>query len=106
MIRTAVAMLLLTVPAAAAEPDAIRKAATFYASFDEDVRGDFGGSLVASTRTNHPTEKGQFVFEKGVDAKALKIAPGKGVSGGALEITGPPARGGWAHFPAKGNLAF
>lgn len=106
MTRTAVAVLLLAVPASAAEPDAVRKAATFYASFDEELRGDFGGSPVARTRFNHPTEKGKFTFEDGTDAKAFKVVAGKGVSGGALEVSGAPARGGWAHFPAKGNLAF
>ena len=56
---------LLLSTARADEPD-IRKAVTFYASFDEAVKGDFGGGdLNAGTRFPHPTEKGQFVFEKG-----------------------------------------
>ena len=61
----AAALFLITSgPAAEPDPDAIRKAVTFYASFDEEVRGDRGGGqLTADTRTNHPTEKGKFVVE-------------------------------------------
>ena len=93
-------------PGRADEP-AVRKAVTFYASFDESVKGDAGaGALDAGTRFPHSTEKGQFVFEKGIDATVLKVAKGKGVAGGALEATGPPAKNGWLYFPAKGNLAY
>ena len=105
MTRAILAALLLAIPASAAEPDAVRKAATFYASFDEGVRGDFGGSPDASTRYNDPNKKGAFVIEPGVDAKVLKVAPGKGVAGGALDVTDLLPRGGRAYFPAKGNLA-
>ena len=64
----------------------LAKAVTLYASFDSEVKGDFGGGeLTLSTRFNHKTEKGVFVFEKGFPQKAFRIAPGKGISGGALE---------------------
>ena len=103
-------LLLAAAPpgtAADADPKAIRAAATFYASFDEAVAGDAGGgALVPSTRYAHPTEKGQFVVEKGYDAKALRIAKGKGVSGGALDAVALQPRNGRLFFPAKGNLAF
>jgi hypothetical protein len=80
---------------------------TFYASFDEALRGDFGGGgLELSTRRNHPTEKGAFVFEEGFPADAFRIAPGKGVSGGALEAVDVLPGNGRIHFPAKGNLAY
>src|SRR5262249_56248400 len=60
-------------PAADADPAAVRKAVSFYASFDDQVAGDLGGGgLALSTRTNHPTEKGQFVFEKGFDPKVFR----------------------------------
>lgn len=90
-----------------ADEAAVRKAVTFYASFDEAVKGDVGGGdLTAGTRFPHPTEKGQFVFEKGFDGTAIKVAKGKGVAGGALEATGVLPKGGWLYFPAKGNLAY
>ncbi len=97
--------------AAFAEQDAtessLRKAALLYASFDEAVRADYGdGELTLATRFNHPTEKGKFVFEKGFDAKVFQIAKGKGVRGGALEVTDVLPRNGRIFFPAKGNLAY
>src|SRR5262249_3608402 len=87
--------------------DGLLKAVTLYASFDEDLRADFGGGERSlSTRSNHPTEKGKFVFEKGFDAKAFRVAKGKGVAGGCLEATDVLPRNGRIFFPAKGNLAF
>src|SRR5207244_8773303 len=73
----------------------------------EQVKGDFGGGeLTLATRFNHPTEQGKFVFEKGFDAKVFRIAPGKGVHGGALEVVDVLPRNGRIFFPAKGNLAY
>lgn len=83
------------------------RAATFYASFDEAVRGDFGGGAIElSTRSNHKTEKGEFVFQKGYPAHAFRIAPGKGTSGGALEAVDVLPDNGRIFFPAKGNIAY
>ncbi len=91
------------------DPDAaaaLRKAATFYASFHEEVRGDAGGGeLTPGTRFNHATEPGQFVFERGIDRKTFHIAK-TGVAGGALEATDVLPRNGRIYFPAKGNLAY
>lgn len=85
----------------------LRKAVTFYASFDAAVKGDIGGGeLTLSTRTNHRTEKGAFVFEKGFPAKAFRIASGKGVSGGALEAVDVLPDNGRIFFPARGNIAY
>lgn len=82
-------------------------AVTFYASFDEAAEGDFGGGdLTLGTRSNHETEKGQFVFERGFDANVLRIVEGQGVQGGALEATGVLPRNGRIFFPAKGNLPY
>jgi hypothetical protein len=90
-----------------ADEAAVRKAVTFYASFDEAVKGDVGGGeLNLGTRYPHPTEKGQYVFEKGINASVMKIAPGKGVAGGAFEATDVVPKNGWLYFPAKGNLAY
>lgn len=86
---------------------ALWMAATFYASFDEAVRGDFGGgSLAPSTRFNHETEAGRFVFESGIDGAKFRIAPGKGIHGGALEAVDVLPRNGRIFFPLKDNLAF
>lgn len=85
----------------------LREAATFYASFDESVAGDFGrGGLQASTRSDHPTQQGAFVFEPGFDARVFRIAPGRGVSGAALEVLDVLPRRGRLFFPAQGNLAY
>ena len=83
------------------------RAVTFYASFDTEVKGDFGGGeLTLSTRFNHKTEKGAFVFEKGFSQKAFRIAPDKGISGGALEAVDVLPDNGRIFFPAKGNIAY
>ncbi len=83
------------------------KAVTFYASFDTAVKGDFGGGeLTLSTRSNHKTEQGVFVFEKGFPEKAFRIAPGKGISGGALEAVDVLPDNGRIFFPAKENIAY
>jgi len=83
----------------------ILKSVTFYASFDSALKGDFGGGeLNLSTRTNHKTEKGAFVFEKGFPA--FRIAPGKGVSGGALEAVDVLPDNGRIFFPARGNISY
>ena len=98
---------VLAVDADGADEQAIRKAVTLYASFDEAVRADRGGGeLTLSTRSNHPTEPGKFVFAKGFDAKAFRVAKGKGVSGGALEAVDVLPNNGRIFFPAKGNIAF
>jgi hypothetical protein len=83
-LRFSLALVVFGLPAATGRADeaAVRKAVTFYASFDEAVKGDFGGGdLEAGTRYPHPTEKGQVIFQKGIDATVLKVAKGKGVSG-------------------------
>jgi hypothetical protein len=91
----------------AGDAKGLLKAVTFYASFDDDVRGDVGGGkLTFDTRFNHPTEKGEFVYEKGFDAKAFRIAKSKGIAGGALEAVDVLPRNGRIFVPAKGNLAF
>src|SRR5437879_9177041 len=100
--------LPLAAPAGDKKADSLLlKAVTFYASFDDGPKGDFGGGdLTLSTRFNHPTEKGKFVFEKGFDSKVFRIARGKGVHGGALEVVDVLPRNGRIFFPAKGNLAY
>src|SRR5207247_901473 len=83
------------------------KAVTLYASFDEEVKADKGGGdLTFATRTNHLTEKGKYVFKKGFDAKAFRIAKGKGIAGGCLEAVDVLPDNGRIFFPAKGNIAY
>jgi hypothetical protein len=104
---SSIGLLLLTVPGADVDEAALRKAVTFYASFDEAVKGDFGGGdLTVSTRFNHETEQGQFVFEKGFNTAVFCIAAGRGVQGGALECRDVLPRNGRIFFPARGNVAF
>jgi concanavalin A-like lectin/glucanase superfamily protein len=101
--------LLLGVILMAAAPrdeESLIKAATFYASFDDAVKADFGGGeLTLSTRFPHKTEKGVFVFEKGYPEKSYRISEGRGNAGGALEAVDVPADSGRIFFPAKGNIA-
>ncbi len=83
------------------------KAVSFYASFDEEVKGDMGGGqLTPDTRFNHPTEAGRFVVEKGFNQDVFRIAKEKGIAGGALEAVDVLPRNGRIFFPAKGNLPF
>jgi hypothetical protein len=85
----------------------LRSAAILYASFDEAVKADLAnGESILSTRFNHETEKGKFVFEKSFDAKVFRVAKGKGVQGGALEAVDVLPRNGRIFFPAKKNIAF
>jgi hypothetical protein len=102
-------IVLAVAPIPAADPDeaGLRKAVTLYASFDEALKADVGGGdLTLWTRSNDDKEKGKFLYEKGVDAKAFKIAKDKGVAGGCLEATDVLPKNGRIYFPAKGNIAF
>jgi concanavalin A-like lectin/glucanase superfamily protein len=101
------ALGVLLLAAARADEKDLRQAVTFYASFDEAVKADFGGGdLALSTRSNHKTEKGAFVVEKGFPEKAFRIAAGKGIAGGALEAVDVLPDNGRIFFPARGNIAF
>lgn len=106
------ALLVMATPNISAQsarinPDALRRTVTFYASFDEAVRGDFGGGeLNLRTRFNHATEPGQFVFTNSFDASVFRIARGKGISGGALDCADVLPRNGRIFFPAQGNIAY
>ena len=100
-------ILLLAILLLPTGNEELLKAVTFYASFDAAVKGDFGGGeLTLSTRTNHRTEKGVFVYDKGFSEKAFRIAPGQGVAGGALEAVDTLPENGRIFFPAKGNVPY
>jgi len=90
-----------------ADGDALRKAVTFYASFDEALVGDFGnGGKSLGTRFDSATTKGAFEFEPGYDPRVFKVAKAKGIQGGALEATAALPRRGRIFFPAKDNISF
>ncbi len=94
-------------PAPMSVRKSLRDAVSFYASFDESLRGDFGrGEMSLSTRFDSGTEKGAFDFEPGFDPRLFRIAKLRGVHGGALEVTGVLPRRGRVFFPAKGNIAY
>jgi predicted neuraminidase len=85
----------------------LRRAVTFYASFDEEPKGDLGGGdLNLRTRFNHETEPGKFVFTNGFDAAVFRVARDQGISGGALECVDVLPRNGRIFFPAQGNIAY
>jgi hypothetical protein len=88
-------------------PQTLAPRVHFYASFDEEVRGDFGrGDLAPQTRFDHPTGAGGFEFVPGYDPEVLRIARGQGIVGGALEGLGVLPRRGRVFFPAAGNLPY
>jgi hypothetical protein len=85
----------------------ILAAVSLYASFDERVAADFGGGELAfSTRMNHETEAGKFVFQPGFDVRVFQIAKGQGISGGALSPQDVLPRNGRIFLPAKGNIGY
>ena len=90
---------------APADARGLRQAASFYASFDAEVRGDFGGGeLTPSTRIT--LDKQKYGIKAGADPRVFRIARGKGIHGGALEVVDVLPRNGRIFFPAKGNLAY
>ena len=102
-------LFALALPAFAdeAQEKAVRKAVTFYASFDDEVKGDFGGGqLTFDTRTNHPTENGKYVVEKGFSDKAFRVSKDKAITKGALEVSDVLKNNGRIFVPAKGNVAY
>jgi hypothetical protein len=97
---------MMTMPTAADEP-ALRQAVLLYASFDREVRADHGGGgLTFDTRYGPPGVPEKYVFKKGFDAKVFRIAPDKGMHGGALEALGVLPDNGRIFLPARGNLAY
>jgi hypothetical protein len=94
-------------PAADAPEAVLRRAATFYASFDEQPQGEFGGGDQSLwTRYDHETEKGRHVFARGFDPECIRVVPDKGIQGGALEFRRALPRRGMLFFPAHGKLAY
>src|SRR6266404_5247403 len=101
-----VILILAAIPVSAGEDAALRKAVTFYASFDESLKPEIGVGTI-KTRFGDPKDPAKFYFEEGYKKNIYKIAKGKGVAGGgcleALDVL--PNRGRF-FYPVKGNLAY
>ena len=100
------ALFLLAAPLAVGDEGALRKAVSFYASFDDALSPDVGTGT-PSTRFNDEKDANKHVFEKGFDGTVFRVAKGKGIAGGGcLEAVDVLPRNGRIFFPAQGNLAF
>lgn len=100
-------VVMAAVASVGAQETELSKAVLMYASFDAEVRADFGaGAREFGTRFGKPGEPSTYVFEKGFDAKAFGIAAGKGVHGGALEARAVLPNNGRICLPVRGHLAF
>jgi formylglycine-generating enzyme required for sulfatase activity len=94
-------------PAADADEDALKKAVTFYASFDEAVKADYGGGdLMVYTGLRPEPGKPKPEPKKGFDEKVFSVAKKKGIAGGCLEVVDVLPNNGRLFFKAKGNIAF
>src|ERR1043166_4949001 len=86
--------------------DDLRKAVMLYASFDDAVQADFArGKSDIGTRSGTP-KGGQFTFAQGYSKDIFRIAKGKGIAGGCLEVTDILPDSGRIFFPMKDNIAF
>ena len=98
--------LVLALPAAGPCDDALVKAVTFYASFDESLTPEIGKGPI-KTRFGDPKDPKKLTFEDGYNKDVYKFAKDKGVAGGgcleALDVL--PNRGRF-FYPVKGNLAY
>ncbi|MBM3457107.1 MAG: LamG domain-containing protein [Armatimonadetes bacterium] len=94
-------------PAPSALLDSLTRHLHFYASFDSEVRADRGaGTRLPRTRFDHPQQNGVYEHQDGFDSTVFRIAPNRGIVGGALEATDTLPRRGRIYFPAAGNLPF
>src|SRR5579871_1209891 len=93
--------------AADADEEALKKAVTLYASFDEAVKADYsGGDGTVSTGIRPEPGKPKPDPIKGADEKVFTIAKKKGIAGGCLETVDVLPNNGRIFFPAKGNIGF
>ncbi|HZZ77561.1 MAG TPA: LamG-like jellyroll fold domain-containing protein [Gemmataceae bacterium] len=100
------ALLLGVASLEAQDASSLKKALSFYASFDESLDPEVGVGEI-KTRFGDPNDPSKFTFEDGFNKNIYKIARGKGIAGGGcLEATDVlPNRGRW-FYPVKGNLAY
>ncbi len=98
-------LILAAVPVSAGE-DALKKAVTFYASFDESLTPEVGVGTI-KTRAGDPKDPKKLTFADGYNKDIYKIAKGKGVAGGGcLDATDVLPNRGRFFYPVKGNLAY
>jgi hypothetical protein len=89
------------------DPTAMREALTFYASFDETLDADLArGQKSLRTRFGALDNPSGFRFEDGYPKDAFRVAPDRGVHGGALEATDVLPENGRIFFPAERNLPY
>jgi hypothetical protein len=99
-------LILAALPIEAGEEPVLKKAVTFYASFDESLMPDVGTGPI-TTRSGDPTVPAKLTFEPGFNKDIYKIAKGKGIAGGGcLEATDVLPNRGRFFYPVKGNLAY
>src|SRR5438105_3669957 len=98
-------LIVAAIPVSAGD-DALKKAVTFYASFDESLTPEVGVGTI-KTRSGDPKEPAKLTFADGYDKNVYKIAKGKGVAGGGcLECLDVLPNRGRFYYPVKGNLAY
>ncbi|OAI47224.1 hypothetical protein AYO44_09905 [Planctomycetaceae bacterium SCGC AG-212-F19] len=106
LLSALICLNLRPILAADADEDALKKAVTLYASFDEAVKADYsGGDGAVYTGVRPEPGKPKPEPIKGVDTKVFTVAK-KGVAGGCLEALDGLPNNGRAFFAAKGNIAF
>jgi hypothetical protein len=98
-------MLLAVAPTDAGDFASLKKAITFYASYNDTLMPDVGSGPI-KTRSGEPTSPTKFTYADGYDKSMFKIAKSKGIAGGCLEVTDVPPRNGRIFYQAKGNLAY
>jgi len=103
---TMIAILFASSPTEAGGASPLKKALTFYASFDETLTPDVGVGPI-KTRFGDPNDPAKQTFEDGYNKDIYRIAKGKGVAGGGcLEAIDVLPNRGRFFYPVKGNLAF
>jgi hypothetical protein len=115
MLRTGGLLILISLcfpsrlPAGDREETALRQAVTFYASFDEAVKGDMGGgdlTVFTGVRPSQDAAKPTPLPRPGFDPKVFSISKNKGIAGGCLKANDVLAGNGRIFFRAKGNVPF
>lgn len=104
LLLVAFAMLVFAAAPSHAGDESLKKAVSFYASFDEGLMPDVGVGPI-KTRFGDPNMPDKLTFEDGYKKDIYKISP-KGIAGGCLEATDVLQNRGRFFYPVKGNLAF
>jgi hypothetical protein len=100
------AIVFAVAPTEAGDLAPLRKAVTFYVSFDDSLTPDVGVGPI-KTRFGDPNDPAKQTFEDGYNKDIYRIAKGKGIAGGGcLEALDVLSNRGRFFYPVKGNLAF